>query len=122
MIRGMMVYSLMYPGANIAQQMIGANTTSLKVIDWRQTSRFLVYGTLIHAPLVHGWVTIIGRLVPGRTAFDLFKIAAIDQATFAPFSISMFFMGLSILEGKTWTEIKEEWEVKLPATWKVNFT
>ena len=42
-----------------------------------------------------------------------------DQFIFAPLALSCFFIGLSILELKSSTEIYDEWRHKMPKTWLV---
>ena len=90
MIRGMVAYSIMYPGANIFQQVAFRYSDDeykdlkdnkrrynifirLKTVDWMEASRFLIYGALFHAPLVHNWMHLAGRVFPGTSNKQIFK-------------------------------------------------
>ena len=87
-----MAYSVMYPGANIVQQIAfrhkheDKSTDSLydkisrrvKVVDQVEAARFLVYGTFFHAPLVHHWMRFAGYLFPGTATKQVIrKVSAI---------------------------------------------
>ena len=43
----------------------------------------------------------------------------VDQLFFAPVALSSFYVGLTVLEGKSTQEVYEEWRKKFPGTWKV---
>ena len=43
-----------------------------------------------------------------------------DQTCFAPVGLSMFYIGLSALEGKSREGIYKEWREKFPNTWAVS--
>ena len=88
-IRGMLSYSILYPGANILQQMAFRQKydderymsehmhrtffLKLKTIDWVEASRFMIYGSLFHAPLVHNWMRMAGTLFPGTATKQVIK-------------------------------------------------
>ena len=88
-VRGMLAYSILYPGANILQQTAFRHNvheqkytsehvhrnffTKLKVVDWAEVSRFMIYGSLFHAPLVHNWMRLIGTLFPGTATKTVLK-------------------------------------------------
>ena len=87
-IRGMISYSIMYPGANIFQQVAFRHHPDkekefkwsfqsikerLKLVDWGEASRFMIYGALFHAPLVHNWMHLVQKLFPGTTTRQILK-------------------------------------------------
>ena len=115
-----MAYSVMYPGANLAQQLIAGEPGS--TIDWKQAGRYMVYGGLIHSQIVYRWLHFIGKVFPKRDAAGLSKIVLADQIFFAPVALSSFYVCLTAMEFKSKAEIYAEWEHKFPKTWKVTKT
>ena len=87
-IRGMVSYSIMYPGANIFQQVafrhhpdketdfkwsVQSFRARIKLVDWAEVSRFMLYGGLFHAPLVHNWMHLVQKLFPGTSTRQILK-------------------------------------------------
>ncbi|KAJ2806758.1 hypothetical protein H4R20_001565 [Coemansia guatemalensis] len=88
---------------------------------WR-TFRFCIYGCAF-GPVAHKWYSLLDR------SFPFFKIAhatsafrwpilagwvattgkrvAVDQIFFAPAAVAAFFIGMGLMEGKTFGEIRE---------------
>ena len=83
--------------------------------------RFWIYGGLCHAPLVYNWLKLAARLFPKDTVSHLAAKVFMDQTCFAPVGLSMFYVGLSILEGKDKDGVYMEWREKFPNTWAVSF-
>ena len=83
-------------------------------------TRFMIYGGLIHAPLVFNWLRLAARLFPKDTTAHLLAKVAMDQSCFAPVGLSSFYIGLSALEGKDLDGIYKEWRDKMPNTWAVS--
>ena len=94
--------------------MVVANCLTLTSI------RFMIYGSLIHAPLVYNWLRLAARLFPQQTVSHLLAKVVMDQTCFAPVGLSMFYIGLSALEGKSKEGIYKEWREKFPNTWAVS--
>jgi len=90
------------------------------MIDWKEVSRFWVYGALFHAPLVFNWLRLAGRLFPKDTVSHLAAKVLMDQTMFAPVALSAFYIGLATLEGKDNEEIYKEWKTKFPNTWAIS--
>ena len=84
------------------------------------SNRFMIYGSLIHAPLVYNWLRLAARLFPQQTVSHLLAKVVMDQTCFAPVGLSMFYIGLSALEGKSKEGIYKEWREKFPNTWAVS--
>ena len=80
----------------------------------------MIYGGLIHAPLVFNWLRLAARLFPKDTTAHLLAKVAMDQSCFAPVGLSSFYIGLSALEGKDLDGIYKEWRDKMPNTWAVS--
>ncbi|XP_023328780.1 mpv17-like protein isoform X2 [Eurytemora carolleeae] len=116
-VPSMLTYSVLYPGANLVQQKYIRNKNPEDKIDWNEASRFLIYGGLMHAPLVYNWLRLASRLFPKNNLTHLFAKVAMDQTCFAPVGLSSFYIGLSALEGKDFNGIYEEWNAKFLDTW-----
>jgi len=118
-VPSMLTYSVLYPGANVVQQIYFRNrkTGEKYKIDWQEVSRFLIYGGLVHAPLVYNWLRLASRLFPKDNMKHLLAKVAMDQTCFAPVGLSSFYIGLSVLEGKNKDEVYQEWIEKFPNTW-----
>ena len=80
----------------------------------------MIYGGLFHAPLVYNWLSLATRLFPKQTVTHLVAKVFMDQTCFAPVGLSMFYIGLSALEGKDREGIYKEWREKFPNTWAVS--
>ena len=80
----------------------------------------MIYGGLFHAPLVYNWLRLAARLFPKQTVSHLLAKVVMDQTCFAPVGLSMFYVGLSALEGKDREGIYKEWREKFPNTWAVS--
>ena len=80
----------------------------------------MIYGGLFHAPLVYNWLRLAARLFPKQTVSHLLAKVVLDQTCFAPVGLSMFYVGLSALEGKDREGIYKEWREKFPNTWAVS--
>jgi hypothetical protein len=50
-------------------------------------SRFLIYGGLVHAPLVFSWLRLAARLFPKDTIKHLAAKVFLDQTCFAPVDV-----------------------------------
>eukprot|EP00092_Neocalanus_flemingeri_P011215 GFUD01012081.1.p1 GENE.GFUD01012081.1~~GFUD01012081.1.p1 ORF type:complete len:209 (-),score=43.88 GFUD01012081.1:119-709(-) len=117
LVPSMLTYSVLYPSANVVQQVYFRDTYKQTGIDWKEVSRFLIYGGLFHAPLVFNWLRLAARLFPKDTIKHLAAKVFMDQACFAPMALSAFYIGLSTLEGKDKEGIYKEWRDKFPNTW-----
>ena len=97
-IRGMLSYALMYPGANVFQQVafrhhqngekvnlkklkdISYINKRLEKVDWSESTRFMLYGGLFHAPLVHNWMHLVQKVFPGTTTRQILKKVQISSS------------------------------------------
>merc|ERR1712080_413516 len=117
---GILTFSVLFPSANVVQQVYfrhGGNWQAIHMVDWKEVSRFAVYGGLVHAPLVYNWINLATRLFPGDSVKSLIAKVAMDQSCFAPVGISSFYIGMSFLEGKDVNGAYQEWINKFPKTW-----
>ena len=120
-VPSMLTYSILYPTANGVQQVYFRETTRHSSIDWKEVSRFSIYGGLCHATLVYSWLKLVARLFPRDRFSHLSAKLLVDQVCFVPVALSSFYVGLSILEGKDKEGIYKEWRSKFPSTWAISF-
>lgn len=74
--RTMASYAVLYPVANLVQQKVtnrDRNEGLLEGLDGREAFRFMLYGTLCHAPLVHNGLKLVAFLFPGTSVKQLCK-------------------------------------------------
>lgn len=57
--------------------------------DWARTGRFTLLGTFVVAPFVHGWYSVLNRLIPGVGVAAVTKRIALDQFVFSPSFLSV---------------------------------
>ena len=69
--RTMLSYACLYPVANLVQQKVTREDDP--GLDYKEAARFMVYGTLCHAPLVHNGVKLVAFLFPGKSLKQLCK-------------------------------------------------
>jgi len=117
LVPSMITYSILYPSANIVQQYCFRKSTKETGIDWKEVTRFMVYGGCFHAPLVFNWLRLAARLFPKDTTSHLLAKVFLDQTCFAPVGLSAFYIGLTAMEGKDLDGIYKEWREKFPNTW-----
>ena len=93
----------------------------------RPLDRFGIYGSVIHGPIVHLWLSSITRLLPGTTPFLVLVkvvtdqvpffafskgVSSLCQVIFAPVISTCFFVGLALLEGRR-TGLLDLWREKV---------
>ncbi|XP_043071952.1 mpv17-like protein isoform X4 [Drosophila grimshawi] len=116
MTRGIVTYALMWPtGSLIQQTMEGRN---LRTYDWARAARFSLFGGLYVAPSIYGWVRLTSAMWP-QTNLRIGIVKAItEQISYGPFACVSFFMGMSLLERKTFAQAVEETKQKALPTYK----
>ena len=72
---------------------------------------FQIMGTFFFGPAVTTFVRVANRLFPGTTLKAAAKKIALDQTVMAVPMISMFYLGMNVLEGNSFQTFKEEWKV-----------
>ncbi|XP_034489903.1 mpv17-like protein isoform X2 [Drosophila innubila] len=117
MVKGAVTYALLWPtGCLIQQTLEGRN---LKTYDWARALRFSLFGGLYVAPTLYAWVRLSSAMWP-QTSLRIGIVKAItEQVSYGPFACISFFMGMSLLELKTFSEAVEETKQKALPTYKV---
>lgn len=122
--RGMVAYSILWPTSELCRQFsdIKSDNKQRSELDYSRAVRFSLYGTLWVAPTVFMWVKFIGRIIPGNSLPIAMVKAIVDQAVWAPFTISTFYWGMARLEGRSNKEAIDEVKTKFIPTWKAAAT
>lgn len=102
--------------------------------DYARTLRAAVYGGIIFAPIGDSWYKVLSRLrfpfrLPARrtpavrNGLDTFTRVCVDQLLFAPLGIPLYFSVMSLLENKSFGQLKrnlqENYKVTLLTNWMV---
>jgi len=113
-IPNMVTFGLLFPSANIIKQTCFEKH---KELDWKEVTRFSIYGGLFHATLIYNWVNFITRMFPRTTVSHVVIKVMIDQVCFAPVALSSFLVVLTVMEGKTREEVFQQWKQKFLPTY-----
>ncbi|XP_030568869.1 mpv17-like protein [Drosophila novamexicana] len=117
MAKGVVTYSLMWPTGSLIQQTLEGR--NLKTYDWARALRFSLFGGLYVAPTLYGWVRLTSAMWP-QTNLRIGIVKAItEQISYGPFACVSFFMGMSLLELKTFPQAVDEAKQKVLPTYKV---
>ncbi|ODQ67401.1 hypothetical protein NADFUDRAFT_81889 [Nadsonia fulvescens var. elongata DSM 6958] len=100
-------------------------TEKLKIgnIDLARTSRAVIYGGVLFAPIITKWFTVISKVHVksfspiGNTLLRV----AVDQMCFAPVGIAAYFTGMGLMEGKNFAQIKESLKANYLTTLGSNY-
>ena len=87
--------------------------------DWKRTLRMGVIG-LIFGPLEHYWYKYLDWKFPGRSHKAVLIKTSMDEFLVTPLFYVGFYPSLSLMEGKSWVDAKEELKAKLWPTMKVS--
>ncbi|XP_017872024.1 PREDICTED: mpv17-like protein isoform X1 [Drosophila arizonae] len=117
MAKGMMTYALLWPTGSLIQQTIEGR--NFKTYDWARALRFSLFGSLYVAPTLYGWVRLTSAMWPQTNLRIGLLKAATEQLSYGPFACVSFFMGMSLLELKTFQQAVAETKEKALPTYKV---
>ncbi|XP_053135152.1 peroxisomal membrane protein 2 [Hemicordylus capensis] len=97
-----------------------------KRLDLRGPLRFAIYGFFFTGPLSHYFYLYLERLIPSDVPFAIVKKLLVDRLLVAPAFVALFFLIMSLLEGKNtsafikrmkssyWAALKMNWKVWTP--------
>ncbi|GAB6030843.1 hypothetical protein CHUAL_007680 [Chamberlinius hualienensis] len=103
--------SLLGAGDCFQQMMERSGGVSKRKHDWRRTGRMVAVGFML-GPLCHTWYRFLDRRLPAKTLKTVVKKVAADQMVAAPVLNLVFFVGMGVMEQKSWTECKHELKEK----------
>ncbi|TMW40862.1 hypothetical protein DOY81_014059 [Sarcophaga bullata] len=117
LIRGSITYAILWPTSSIIQQTLEGK--NFRTYDYKRVLRFCLYGSLYVAPTLYGWVRLSSAMWPQMTLKVGLIKAATEQISYGPFACTSFFLIMSLMEGKTFSESVEEVKKKFLPTYKV---
>ncbi|XP_044753341.1 PXMP2/4 family protein 4-like isoform X6 [Coccinella septempunctata] len=117
-VRGIGSYAIICPsGCLIQQSYEGKN---FKSYDWLRVFRFSLYGVIVVAPMMHGWVKLTTFIWPSSTFSNSLKKAVLEQFTYAPVTMFCFYTVMPVLEGNSLQRaIQEQLKPKFFSTYKI---
>lgn len=92
---------------DVLEQKYEIMTKQLNKWDLIRTKNMSISGCTVGV-LCHYWYEFLDRRLPGRCLKTVGKKVFLDQVLCSPFTISIFFLTLAILEGTTVEEFVEE--------------
>lgn len=100
------------------EQVTAISSTSVYGHDYVRTRNMTVVG-LFQGPFHHWFYTVLDKILPGRNAKSVLKKTFLDQSVASPTCLTIFFVGLGIMESRKIEEIGKELKLKFRETWKV---
>uniref|UniRef100_A0A1A9X1D3 Mpv17-like protein n=1 Tax=Glossina brevipalpis TaxID=37001 RepID=A0A1A9X1D3_9MUSC len=117
LLRGSITYAVLWPTGSLIQQSLEGK--NFKNYDYVRMLKYSLFGSLYVAPSLYGWVKISTAMWPQMTLRIGLTKALIEQISYGPFSCVSFFVGMSLLEGKTVQDAIEEAKHKFWPTYRV---
>ncbi|CRK96650.1 CLUMA_CG010046, isoform A [Clunio marinus] len=114
MIKGMAVYSVIWPTSSVVQQVINKEE-----FDWKKSLRFFLFGTFFVAPTLYGWIKLSSSMWPQMNLKSGIAKAVVEQFTYGPFAGVSFFTLMTLMEGRSFGEACSETADKFPKTFRV---
>ncbi|CAG9800518.1 unnamed protein product [Chironomus riparius] len=111
-LKGMAVYSIIWPTSSIVQQLIAKEK-----INYKQVFRFWLFGTFFDAPLLYGWIRLSSQMWASMSFKSGITKAVVEQFSYSPLAAVSFFSIMSLMEGKSFKEARHEVVDKFPQTY-----
>ncbi|KAG9277508.1 mpv17-like protein isoform X2 [Astyanax mexicanus] len=106
------VYGCLFAGGDLAQQCLSGS----EKLDWGRTRNVAVVAFGFHGNFSFLWLRFLERRFPGNSVSMVLRKLLLDQTVAAPLATSVFYTGVSFLEGKN--DILEDWKKKFLNTYK----
>ncbi|KAK2815723.1 hypothetical protein Q5P01_026190 [Channa striata] len=106
------LYGCLFAGGDFVHQWFSRRDK----MDWSRTRNVALVAFSFHGNFNFFWMRLLERRFPGRSVGMLMKKLILDQTTAAPLATSVFYIGVSFLEGKE--DITEDWRNKFLNTYK----
>lgn len=113
MLKGMAVYSVIWPTSSVIQQLINKED-----LDWKKSLRFFMFGTFFVAPTLYGWVKLSTAMWPTVSFKTAVQKAVTEQFTYGPAAGVSFFTLMTLMEGRDFDAVRTEVSEKFPRTYK----
>ncbi|RVE75690.1 hypothetical protein OJAV_G00001450 [Oryzias javanicus] len=110
------LYGCLFAGGDFVHQWFSRREN----VDWKQTRNVAVVAFTFHGNFNFFWMRFLERRFPGTSAGMLLRKVLLDQTAAAPLATSVFYTGVSFLEGKD--DILADWREKFLNTYKTGLT
>ncbi|KAL6476433.1 hypothetical protein MHYP_G00149320 [Metynnis hypsauchen] len=111
-ITNVTLYGCLFAGGDLVHQYLAHPDH----IDWRHTRHVAIVALSFHGNFNYFWLRALERQFPGRSLGMVLRKLVLDQSFASPLATSVFYTGVSFLEGKE--EIFEDWRAKFFNTYK----
>ncbi|XP_070710426.1 uncharacterized protein [Pempheris klunzingeri] len=106
------LYGCLFAGGDFVHQWFSRKDK----MDWSHTRNVAVVAFSFHGNFNFFWMRFLERRFPGNSIGMVARKLILDQTTAAPLATSVFYTGVSFLEGKE--DITEDWRDKFLNTYK----
>ncbi|XP_069788940.1 peroxisomal membrane protein 2 [Narcine bancroftii] len=111
---------------NVLSQVMEQRNKGLSIsknLNFGGPVRFGIFGFIFTGPLSHYFYLYLDKLVPSNVPYSQVKRLLLDRLIFAPAFLALFFVVISLLEGKNLKSLKDKMQtgywVALKMNWKV---
>lgn len=113
MLKGMAVYSVIWPTSSVVQQVINKED-----LDWKKSLRFFLFGTFFVAPTLYGWIKLTSAMWPTMSLKTGVAKAVVEQFSYGPAAGVSFFTLMTLMEGRGFDDVRTELTEKFPRTFR----
>ncbi|XP_035033461.1 mpv17-like protein [Hippoglossus stenolepis] len=106
------MYGCLFAGGDLVYQLLSRRDN----MDWSHTRNVAVVGFSFHGNFSFFWMRFLERRFPGNSARMVVRKLLLDQTIAGPVATSVFYTGVSFLEGKE--DIFEDWRNKFLNTYR----
>lgn len=106
------LYGCLFAGGDFVHQWFSHR----EKMDWSHTRNVAVVAFSFHGNFNFFWMRFLERRFPGNSVGMVMRKLLLDQTTAAPLATSVFYTGVSFLEGKE--DITQDWREKFLNTYK----
>jgi len=120
LVTNSLFYGGMYCVSDVSQQLVVSPYVTGNPRQFKIDSAFRcwIMGTFVFGPSVTTFVRFANKLIPGATFKAACKKILLDQCVMAFPMISLFYLGMNLLEGNSIETFKEEWKAKFFPSWR----
>ncbi|XP_051888221.1 peroxisomal membrane protein 2 [Pristis pectinata] len=111
---------------NVLSQVMEQRSKGLSItknLSFGGPIRFGVFGLVFTGPLSHYFYLYLDKLIPSNVPYSQVKRLLLDRLMFAPAFLALFFVVISLLEGKNLKALKDKMQtgywIALKMNWKV---
>ncbi|XP_059413362.1 mpv17-like protein [Carassius carassius] len=112
-ISNVTLYGCLFAGGDFVHQCVIARRDQM---DWRHTRNVAIVALSFQGNFNYFWLRALEHRFPGRSAGMIFRKLLLDQTFASPLATSVFYTGVSFLEGKE--DIFADWREKFFNTYK----